>query len=63
MVKKDYCDNKVFVFEYANVQLMLSILFKCSDYFNMAANFEDGCHRLSHNNSFALDGSRQSKMI
>ena len=42
-----------------NVQLMLWILFKCSGYFNMAANLQDGCHRLSRNTSFALNGSRQ----
>ena len=35
--------------------------FKCSDYFNMAAYFQHGCHRLSRNTSFALDGSKQSK--
>ena len=63
MVKKDYFDNRVYVFSMQNVQLMLQIPFKCSDYFNMAANFQDGRHRQSRNTSFALDGSRRSKRL
>ena len=59
--KKDYCDNRVYVLSMQNVQLMLKILLKCSHYFNMAASFQDGRHRLSRNTSFALDGSRRSK--
>ena len=59
--QKNYRDNRVYVLSMKNVQIMLCILLKCSDYFNMAANFQDGRHRLSRNTSFALDGSRQSK--
>ena len=62
MVKKDYCNSRVYVLFMQNVQLMLWILFKCSDYFNMVANLQDGRHRLSRNISFALDGSRQPKI-
>ena len=59
--KKGYCDNRVYVLSMQNVQLMLQILFKCSDYFDMGAIFQDVRHRLSRNTSFALDGSRGSK--
>ena len=48
----------MYVLTMQNVQLMLEILFKCSDYFNMATNFQDGRHGLSRNTGFALDGSR-----
>ena len=51
--QKDYRDNRVYVLSMKNVQIMLCILLKCSDYFNMAANFQDGHHRLSRNTSFA----------
>ena len=61
MVKKDYCDNKVYVLSMQIVQFMLQPLFKYSDYFNMAANFQDGRHRLSCNTSIALDDGRRSK--
>ena len=59
--QKDYFDNRVCVLSMQIAQLMLQIQFKCSYYFNMAANFKDGHHRLSCNISFALDGSGRSK--
>ena len=62
MFKKDYCDNRVYVLNMQNVELMLWILFKCSDYFNMVANLQYDRYRLSRNISFALDGSRQPKI-
>ena len=61
MVKKDYCGSRVYVLSMQNVQLMLGILFKCSGYFKMAANLQDGRHRLSRNISFALNCSSWSK--
>ena len=61
--QKDYFDNRVCVLSMQIAQLMLQIQFKCSYYFNMAANFKDGHHRLSCSISFALDGSGRSKKM
>ena len=55
--QKDYCGSRVCVLSMQNVQLMLGILFKCSGYFKMAANLQDGRHRLSRDINFALNDS------
>ena len=46
MVEKDNYDGEFYILTIANVQMMLKTLFKCSDPFNMAANIQDGHHRL-----------------
>ena len=61
MVEKDNYDNKFYVLSIADVQIMLSTLFKSSDPFNMAANIQDGRHRLSCNVIMLESGSGQSK--
>ena len=59
--KRLFWQQSVCVLSMQIAQLMLQIQFKCSYYFNMAANFQDGHYRPSCNISFALDGSGRSK--
>ena len=59
--QKRLFDTIMHVLSMENVYIMSWILFKCSDFFNMSTNFQDGRHRLSRNNSFVLDGSRRPK--
>ena len=61
MVEKDNDDNEFYVLSIENVQLMLWTLFKCVDSFNMAANIQDGRHRLSCNVIVLLHGNGQSE--
>ena len=49
MVEKDNYENRFYVLSIANVQIVSWTLIKCSDPFNMAANIQDGRHRLSCN--------------
>ena len=46
MVEKDNYDDTCYVLSIANVEITFYALFKCSDPFNMAANIQDGRHRL-----------------
>ena len=46
-LKQDFV-NKSYVLNMSKNQLMLSAQFQSSACSNMAANFQDGCHRLSY---------------
>ena len=49
IVEKENYDIKFYVFIIGIVQIISLTLFKCSDPFNMAANIQDGHHRISCN--------------